>query len=113
MPRIFAQFETNLEFLDIFSCKSPIQNITEIRPLGHVVALELADKRTDMAKLGLIDVFFRDYVNVPTRIDGRYRERKNRRSNDKLIRTMWNVQECTTQKKLKYFLKNWSICKCL
>jgi len=42
-------------------------------------------------------------VKVHTRKDGRYRERKNRRSNDKLIRTVWNVQEKnTTQMKLRY-----------
>jgi hypothetical protein len=49
-------------------------------------------------------------VNVHTRKDGRCRERKNRSSNDKLIRTLWNVQEKnTTQMKLRYRLKNSSI----
>jgi len=37
-----------LEFIDIFSLKSPISNFTEIRPVG--AALIHADRRTDMMK---------------------------------------------------------------
>ena len=74
--------------------------------MGQAVELIHADNGTDMAKMkiGLIEAFSllcgRGYKK-----DGRHRERKSRKSDDRLIRKVWNVQEKNTiQKNLRYWL---------
>ena len=47
VPDMFVRFEQNMHFLDRYSYKSPVTNLTKIRPVGAALMRAIRDERTE------------------------------------------------------------------